>query len=290
MMTSDGLVSIGSAMSALPMFDSIRKAAGPVICNDGDQQDAEGRVICGRCGAFRSMKVGGLMMPCNCLCDKAEMEHEAIRRHLLESQKARIEKLRKDGISQDFEGARFELDDHADERTGNVARRYAANFGQMMENNTGLMLYGNPGGGKTFMAGCIANAVVDQGHTVIMTGISALVTAMSAEFEARKMDILRSIAACDLLILDDVGVEADTAYRMEKKFEIFDTRSQAGKPMIVTTNTMTPDRLRKPQNVEESRLFSRMRGSMLYIKVDHEDRRDEQHRDKVDAMRELLGL
>ena len=42
------------------------------------------------------------------------------------------------------------------------ARRYVAHWEQMEEQNLGLLFWGKPGNGKTFAAGCIANALMEQ--------------------------------------------------------------------------------------------------------------------------------
>lgn len=40
-------------------------------------------------------------------------------------------------------------------------QRYVANWKKMQEQNIGLLFWGKPGNGKTFAAGCIANALLE---------------------------------------------------------------------------------------------------------------------------------
>jgi DNA replication protein DnaC len=40
---------------------------------------------------------------------------------------------------------------------------------EMKQKNTGLLIWGNVGTGKSFIAGCIANALLDKGIPVLMT-------------------------------------------------------------------------------------------------------------------------
>lgn len=287
-MTSD-LKSIGELLAAdVDWFDKLVGLAGDVVVRNGDRTE-NGIVICGTCGCRRSSVVNGKTIACDCLCDKARYDAEAIAIAREAEKRERVERMR-EGIVRDYSGITFEKDDGTDAKTAGIARDYVENFETALEENCGLMFYGTPGGGKTFFAACIANALVEQGRSVLMTSVAHLVHEMQSNFEEKKNDVLRRVADVDLLVLDDVGVEANTAYRMEKLFEIIDTRANAEKPMLITTNTLTPDRLKNPANVEEQRIFSRLRGGMLYIMVNHKDRRDGQHYEKAMKMRTLLGL
>ena len=42
------------------------------------------------------------------------------------------------------------------------ARRYVEHWDEMRKQNLGLLLWGKPGSGKTFAAGCIANALIES--------------------------------------------------------------------------------------------------------------------------------
>ena len=43
------------------------------------------------------------------------------------------------------------------------ARAYVENWKEAYKNNTGLLLFGDVGTGKSLFAGCIANALLDPG-------------------------------------------------------------------------------------------------------------------------------
>ncbi len=49
------------------------------------------------------------------------------------------------------------------------ARAYVAHWNEAYLYNTGLLLFGDVGTGKSFFAGCIANALLDQNTPVLMT-------------------------------------------------------------------------------------------------------------------------
>ena len=49
------------------------------------------------------------------------------------------------------------------------ARAYVENWKEAYKSNIGLLLFGDVGTGKSFFAGCIANALLDQDVPVLMT-------------------------------------------------------------------------------------------------------------------------
>lgn len=55
-----------------------------------------------------------------------------------------------------------------------VARNYVKNFEMLRADNVGLFIHGDVGVGKSFMAGCIANALIDMGVNVQMTDFTAI--------------------------------------------------------------------------------------------------------------------
>ncbi len=49
------------------------------------------------------------------------------------------------------------------------AHAYVENWKEAYKSNIGLLLFGDVGTGKSFFAGCIANALLDQDVPVLMT-------------------------------------------------------------------------------------------------------------------------
>jgi DNA replication protein DnaC len=46
----------------------------------------------------------------------------------------------------------------------NIAKDYVANWNDMKKNGLGLLLWGNVGSGKSYMAACVANELIVQGQ------------------------------------------------------------------------------------------------------------------------------
>lgn len=194
-------------------------------------------------------------------------------------------------------GATFAKDDGADRESGLLLRRYVEKWDEMQRENIGLLLHGDVGGGKTFFAACIANAIIEKAikdgreHPVpiMLTTIPALRDEMQKDFGAQKARILQEIAETPLLILDDIGFEKTTPTAAELAFDIINQRYKANAPLIVTTN-LTISEITNAQDMKQKRIFDRIveMCSPVYIKA--EGRRQAIARSKSEEARRILGI
>ena len=59
-----------------------------------------------------------------------------------------------------------------------MAKRYVDQWEQAKAENLGLLFWGDVGTGKSFLAACIANALLSQGVPVLMTNFPRILTQM----------------------------------------------------------------------------------------------------------------
>jgi DNA replication protein DnaC len=127
----------------------------------------------------------------------------------------------------------------------------------------GLCLYGEVRSGKTFMAECIANEIIAQGQKVYL--VSAPEIAMSSNFRDSIEDV-EKLKICDLLIIDDLGVERKTEYVQELMFSVIDYRNANKLPVIVTTNEDVETKA-QTNDLMEARIYGRLREMCISILV-----------------------
>lgn len=183
----------------------------------------------------------------------------------------------------------------ADDGTGkpelvNAARIYADKFRDHLRDGMGLLYYGPVGTGKTFLAACIANAVLAQGYRVRLTSFAALADEMWAVSD--KAAYIADLCKYDLLILDDLGAERKSEYMQEMVYKIVNARYIAGAPVIVTTN-LTTDELTKTADIGYQRTYDRLLEKCLPIKVEGVNGRSRRRAGAAAAwgdMRRQLGL
>lgn len=226
-------------------------------------------------------------VPRNCACmvkmfaEEDEAEAKAKQAAWIQDQKLRCLK------SDKYRRSTFSKDDGRNPKIRRMCERYVEKRSSAIKDNLGLAFIGGNGGGKTFWASCIANALIEAGASVLMTTLKKLIDEMNADYGAEREYILRRIKSVDFLILDDYGAERGTEFSLEQAFEIIDTRYNAEKPLIITAN-LTEDALNNPPSMSYARSYSRIvEMCPAIVKVEGE-RREEIAKQKRKALAELL--
>ena len=142
------------------------------------------------------------------------------------------------------------------------AKEYAEKWDDFSREGIGLLLFGNVGTGKSYAAGCIANALIDRMISVLYFDMTDVVNRMhdiriSGNFGADRDSYLKRITRPDLLILDDLGAERNTSYGKERVFDIVNRRLLSRKPMIITTN-IALSVMQKATDLDDRRIYDRV--------------------------------
>ena len=164
-----------------------------------------------------------------------------------------------------------------------ICRSYAERWPEIQKRNVGLLLWGDVGTGKSYLAACIANALIEQEVPVCMTRLSEVI---DHGFDGRS-EYIRRLCAYPLLILDDFGMERDTRFGLETVCRVIDERYLSGKPLIVTTN-LTLGELKQTEDIDCARIYDRILSMTVPIRFDGESlRRKEQQEKKLVKRREF---
>lgn len=225
---------------------------------------------------------------CICKCQKEKMEaEEEARRN--EERMQQIEKIRQTGF-QDSQLIKwtFYNDDGSQPELMKAARNYVENFKNFKKDGRGLLLYGNVGSGKTYVAACIANALVDKGTPVMMTNFARIANKLQESFEGRQA-YLDSLNKFDLLVIDDLAAERKTEYMQEIVFNVVDARYRSGLPMIITTN-LGITAIRNSTETAEQRVFDRILEKCLPLEVKGKSHRRKTLKNDYQDMKAMLGL
>lgn len=137
-----------------------------------------------------------------------------------------------------------------------MAKRYVENWEKVRQEHIGLLLWGNLGSGKTYMAAAIANALLEQEKKALMTDFAGI--SNISKFDAD--EYVKSLDSYALLIIDDLGAEQDSEFALQNIGNVINRRWTSGKPLIVTTNLD----LASIKNVKEQELmFARISDRIL---------------------------
>lgn len=149
--------------------------------------------------------------------------------------------------------------------------KYAYEF---QEGSPSLLIFGHPGVGKSFLSNCIAKVVLDRGFSVMyMTApelFESAVTRFNPDTDSSQQDTSDYVFECSLLIIDDLGTENQTPFKISHLFHVINSRLLSNRSTIISTN-LFPEEL---QNIYSERISSRLMGCYTPIPIFGDDLRN----------------
>lgn len=259
---------------------------------NNDYIDSEGLLMCGRCHTRKQVVVktpSGKVITPYCLCDCESEKLRATEARLRENDKLINMRRRKEIAFSDnsLVNCKFENDDLINKRMTRIAKSYVEKFDEVKKKNIGIVFYGKVGTGKTFMASCIANALLEKGYSCFVTNFARLSNTIFGLNEERQK-YLDSLADFDLLVIDDLAAERETTYMDEIIYNVIDTRYKSNKPIIITTNLLLWD-FGNPINSRRERIYTRLKEMCTFIEFNSIDRRHFKGKEKNEAAICLFG-
>ncbi len=237
----------------------------------------DGLIHCSKCHTPRQKRIevsGKTIEPrCMCACqteDYDRREQERKHREFLDI----VAKNRSIGLpDSSLRKHTFENDLGYNPKQMRMAKRYVQHWEELRKNASGLLLWGDVGTGKSFIAGCIANALLDKGVPVIMTNFARLLNKLTDMYAGDRNAYIDSFKRYPLMIIDDLGVERNSEFAREQVFSVIDSRYRSELPMIVTTN-LTLEELQHPEDLSRSRIYDRVLERCLPIRVNDQNIRE----------------
>ena len=257
---------------------------------DDYTDDDTGLLMCGQCHTKKQKKITFLgeerIVGCLCRCaaEKLEKEHEEYR---VKEELLNIQKMKSAGLQdRTFYNYTFDRCD-ASQENAVYAKRYVEHFSKMAQTGQGLLFWGNVGTGKTFLAGCIANALLEQKIPVLMTSFPKILNALGGLYSSERNEYLASLNRYTLLVIDDMGIERESQYTVETIYTVIDERYKSGKPFIITTNIQL-DALKSPQEVEHARIYDRIMERCMPVFFGGKNYRSELGQGNRDTAKKIL--
>ena len=147
----------------------------------------------------------------------------------------------------------------------NLSKNFVESFKEDYHN---LFFYGTVGTGKSFLSGCIARELLQEGFSVIYFSSSGLFDKLAqCAFDTKSKDDLQflydDLYGCDLLIIDDLGTEITNNFVTSQLFTCLNERGLRRKSAIISTNLS----LEELRNRYSDRIFSRITSNFSLCKL-----------------------
>jgi len=115
-------------------------------------------------------------------------------------------------------------------------------------------VYGKPGSGKTHLGCAIVRDYLQHDKSAVFAKIGPLLDALREDYMSRVVLKETKWAKCELLVLDDLGMERTTDRMLERLTMLIDERATHHRSVVTTSNC-------EPQELHEQlseRLLSRL--------------------------------
>lgn len=263
------------------MSESIGSVMTRIVNTSACNEETEG-YTCEHCNKYIAaitievpeLLIKNKILPtCECVVEREEAK---IREAQNFAKKREIEKLFSiSNLGERFSKSTFEsfLDRNGSETAHKIAMKYVKTYKEW--NGESLMVWGEPGNGKTHLAAAIASELSKKGYIVVFQSVPELLQRIRSTFnnenKENETQIMRALLECDLLILDDIGAEKTTEWVEEKLFNIIDGRYRKELPTLYTSN-LQPKEI---QNQVGKRSYDRMVETSLIVENKAESYRRE---------------
>ena len=261
----------------IPISTEMEGLIHPLSLREDEYLNEDNLIYCSKCKTPRQkrLEVAGTKMEPRCMCacqtaDYDKREQERKHREFLDM----VERNRSVGLPDpELRKHTFENDLGYNAKQIAIAKQYVQHWEEFLASSTGLLLWGNVGTGKSYIAGCIANALLDKGVPVIMTNFARLLNKLTDMYSGDRNAYIDSFKKYQLMIIDDLGMERDSEFAREQVFSVIDSRYRSQLPMIVTTN-LSLEELKDTTDLSKARIYDRVMERCLPIKVNEQNIRE----------------
>lgn len=231
---------------------------------------------CTACNDRGIIVIGDRAVPCN--CSKQRAIHNLFKNSRLPAAMRQLtfenfsfNFYSKTIIDKDTNKSYYQLAQNAFD----AAKNFVLNF-QQNQHVEGLLLTGRVGSGKTFLACCIANALINKGKTVLFMVVPELLDMLKASYNPPRrennhyteQEVLDTAREVPLLILDDLGAHYYTEWAQNKLYSIINYRLNHQLSTIITTNISLEELKEYLGARTTSRILAMCRPYKLWVEID----------------------
>lgn len=138
-------------------------------------------------------------------------------------------------------------------------KEYADDFKKNKSIGLSFFMLGMVGTGKTHLSIGIALEIMQNGYTSVFTSASKMLRSIKETYrkdsEKSEGEVIAIYSTCDLLIIDEVGVQRGSDYEKDMLFDVINERYENLRPTIILSNLT----LEEIKSYLGERVFDRVR-------------------------------
>lgn len=155
------------------------------------------------------------------------------------------QKLEESGIPERFKQRTFaeykvDADNQKQQKVFGFCMDYAKNFEGVKRTGRSFLMLGSVGVGKTHLSIAIALEIMSNGYNAKFTSASKMLREIKETYrkgsERSEKDVMQDYTDCDLLIIDEVGVQRGNDYETNMMFDVINERYENLRPTIILSN------------------------------------------------------
>lgn len=221
------------------------------ICPSDDLVVETKEAVCEKHGAYQEITriLIGVAFRSKCpACSKERAEKEAEENQKREAQEKRMRwlgKISNAGIPERFKTRTLETycvntNNQKQQRIYDFCKDYAANFEHIKRTGRSFFMLGTVGTGKTHLSIGIALEVMKNGNSAVFTSASKIFRSIKDTYSKgsnqKESEVMAIYTQCDLLIIDEVGVQRGSDFEKETFFDVINERYENMRPTIILSN------------------------------------------------------
>jgi DNA replication protein DnaC len=121
-----------------------------------------------------------------------------------------------------------------------AAYEYAEDLPNKLTAGQGLLLFGPPGCGKSYLVSAVARRAIANGYSVLFERASKMLMRLRATYSSQssnsELEMIEALGRIDLLVIDDLGAEKKTEWSEQAIYTIIDERYSNSRAILITTN------------------------------------------------------
>lgn len=102
----------------------------------------------------------------------------------------------------------------------------------------GLIITGDSGVGKTYLAASISNQLIEKDKLVLIGRLTSLLDMIKETFRDNSKsenELIELFSNVDMVVIDDLGTEKISSWALDKLYTIIENRNENKLPIIITT-------------------------------------------------------